>query len=168
MNKSKFPRRLPVGVQDFAQLRNTNAVYVDKTEILYNLTQNGYSHFLSRPRRFGKSLTLSTLKHLYQCDRHLFKGLWIDGVDQDGCDRWDWNNPKPVIHISLGAGKFDELGQTKEALNFQIRTNAENLGLEIQGENPAQIFRNCITQLHKKINLLSSSLMNTINPFCKS
>jgi hypothetical protein len=143
-------RRLPVGVQDFSDIRTRGFVYVDKTEILYELTQGAQSNFLSRPRRFGKSLTLSTLKHLYQCDRHLFRGLWIDGVDEDGDERWDWNDPKPVIHISLGAGKFDEIGQVRHQLSKQVKEHLDKFNLDLSFESPADGFENLCKALHTR------------------
>jgi Predicted AAA-ATPase/PD-(D/E)XK nuclease superfamily len=86
---------LPISIQTFSKLREENCVYVDKTELIYNLTQGGgNTYFLSRPRRFGKSMTLSTLKSIYQGEKHLFEGLWIE-------DKWDWTRRNPVIHISF-------------------------------------------------------------------
>ncbi len=86
---------LPISIQTFSKLREENCVYVDKTELIYNLTKGGgNTYFLSRPRRFGKSMTLSTLKSIYQGEKHLFEGLWIE-------DKWDWSRRNPVIHISF-------------------------------------------------------------------
>ena len=86
---------LPISIQTFSKLREENCVYVDKTELIYNLTQGGgNTYFLSRPRRFGKSMTISTLKSIYQGEKHLFEGLWIE-------DKWDWSRRNPVIHISF-------------------------------------------------------------------
>jgi hypothetical protein len=148
MKKKK--RRLPVGVQDFADIRTRGFIYVDKTEILYELIQGAQSNFLSRPRRFGKSLTLSTLKHLYQCDRHLFRGLWIDGVDEDGDERWDWHDPKPVIHMSLGAGKFDEIGRLEVVLLEQIGIAAQQFKIPLTHQKPDDCFREVVRVLHAR------------------
>jgi Predicted AAA-ATPase len=80
----KLPN-LPVGQQYFKSIRKGKAVYVDKTEYIYNLCEpiDKY-YFLSRPRRFGKSLTLDTIHELFKGNRPLFEGLWIDQVDADG------------------------------------------------------------------------------------
>jgi hypothetical protein len=90
-------KRLPISIQTFDKLRETNCVYVDKTELIYQLTQGGgNTYFLSRPRRFGKSMTLSTLKAIYEGKKELFEGLWIE-------DKWDWSRRHPVIHIPFNA-----------------------------------------------------------------
>ena len=74
---------LPLGVQTFLKIRSNDYVYVDKTEHIYRLAENEGVYFLSRPRRFGKSLTVSTLRELFEGNRLLFKDLWIE-------DKWDW------------------------------------------------------------------------------
>ena len=76
-------QKLPIGIQSFKKLRENNLLYVDKTEIIYRLTEAGNYFFLSRPRRFGESLTLSTIKQLFHGRKELFDGLWIQ-------DHWDW------------------------------------------------------------------------------
>ncbi|MFM7156005.1 MAG: AAA family ATPase, partial [Bacteroidota bacterium] len=75
---------LPLGLQDFRKIIENDFLYVDKTAYLYNMVSRPGAYFLSRPRRFGKSLTVSTLNELYKGSRELFKGLWIE-------DKWDWS-----------------------------------------------------------------------------
>ncbi len=75
-------QKLPIGIQSFKKLRKGNLLYVDKTELIYKLTTSSDYNFLFRPRRFGKSLTLSTIKALFQGEKELFDGLWIQ-------DHWD-------------------------------------------------------------------------------
>jgi len=75
---------LPIGTQTFEKLRKSNAVYVDKTEHIYNLISTGSVYFLSRPRRFGKSLLISTFKELFKGNKELFEGLYYI------YDKWDW------------------------------------------------------------------------------
>ena len=70
-------KKLPIGVQTFKKIREGNFVYVDKTELVYALVENGSSYFLSRPRRFGKSLLVNTFKELFLGNEKLFQGLWI-------------------------------------------------------------------------------------------
>jgi Predicted AAA-ATPase/PD-(D/E)XK nuclease superfamily len=102
---------LPIGIQTFSKLRETNCVYVDKTELIYKLTQGGgNTYFLSRPRRFGKSMTLSTLKSIYEGEKHLFEGLWIE-------DKWDWTRRNPVLHLS-----FNDLDYKDTPLSTVIST----------------------------------------------
>ena len=88
--------KLPIGLSDFATIREDGAgyLYVDKTSQILKLLQAGKYLFFSRPRRFGKSLLCSTLKYLYQGRRDLFKSLDIDPI-------WDWSKTNPVIHLSL-------------------------------------------------------------------
>jgi hypothetical protein len=88
--------RLPLGISDFAKLREAGAnyLYVDKTRVLYDLLQAGNYLFLARPRRFGKSLFCSTIKYLYEGRRELYTGLAIEPL-------WDWSKTNPVVHISL-------------------------------------------------------------------
>jgi len=93
-------KKLPIGIQTFEKIRTGNYVYVDKTAIALELIQKGEYYFLSRPRRFGKSLFLDTLQDIFQGKKELFKGLAIH-------DQWDWETTYPVIKISFGAGVHD-------------------------------------------------------------
>jgi len=86
-----MPKKLPLGLQDFRGIIEDGYKYVDKTRYLHTLTSTGKYFFLSRPRRFGKSITVSTLHELYSGSRELFQGLWI-------ADKWDWNKRHPVLH----------------------------------------------------------------------
>ena len=104
--------KLPIGIQDFESLRKDGYLYVDKTEQVYRLVSEGRYYFLSRPRRFGKSLLLSTIKALFQGKRELFAGLAIDKKED-----WDWA-VHPVLHLDLNTEKFS----TKEALENKINT----------------------------------------------
>ena len=88
------PKKLPIGIQDFVKIREGDYVYVDKTQHLYNLIQRGSVYFLSRPRRFGKSLLISTLEAIFQGKKELFKDLWIANSD------YDWKT-YPVIRIDM-------------------------------------------------------------------
>jgi hypothetical protein len=142
-------KKLPVGIQDFEQLRERNCIYVDKTNLLKKLSEQATSYFLSRPRRFGKSLTLSTLKHLYLCDKHLFEGTWIAGED-DGIPRWNWEKPFPVVHISLGAGKFSESGATKEVFSSEIQREALKNNVVLTQKRPAHQFKELLDTLKSR------------------
>ncbi len=88
-------KKLPIGISDFKKLIEGNYIYVDKTKYIYDLVNNGGYIFLSRPRRFGKSLLLSTIEYLYESQKELFKGLYIE-------DKWDWNEKYPVIRVDFG------------------------------------------------------------------
>ncbi len=92
-----------MGMQDFRSVIEGGYKYIDKTMYLYRMATMGKYYFLSRPRRFGKSLTVSTLNELYKGSRELFKGLWIE-------DKWDWSRKHPVIRITLTGSGFVETG----------------------------------------------------------
>ena len=127
---------LPVGQQYFKSIINGHAVYVDKTEYIYQLcspVDRGY--FLSRPRRFGKSLTIDTINELFSGNRELFKGLWIE-------DKWDWTQTFPIIRMSLDAiGHKDGL---KQALISALNKKASAFGLSLEGTTPGQAFQELI------------------------
>ncbi|MDE6271555.1 MAG: AAA family ATPase, partial [Muribaculaceae bacterium] len=90
--KQTYPLKYPVGVQSFQKLRENNYLYVDKTSVMFPIIRDGGYYFLSRPRRFGKSLLLSTLEAYYKGKRDLFQGLALDSLTDD----WD---PHPVLHL---------------------------------------------------------------------
>ncbi|MDR1646702.1 MAG: AAA family ATPase, partial [Zoogloeaceae bacterium] len=114
-------KKLPVGIQTFREIREDNCYYVDKTAFALRMIREGKAYFLSRPRRFGKSLFLDTLAELFAGNETLFRGLYCH-------DQWDWETKYPVIRISFGGG----LAQNSEALHasirFQLNTNAKRLG----------------------------------------
>jgi hypothetical protein len=83
---------LPIGIQSFEKLRESDCLYIDKTEDIFRLITSGSVYFLSRPRRFGKSLLISTMEALFKGKKELFEGLWI-------YDKWDWTRQYPVIRI---------------------------------------------------------------------
>jgi hypothetical protein len=92
---------LPLGLQTLSNIRDRNAIYVDKTESIHRLVTTGTHYFLSRPRRFGKSLLVSTVQELFEANKILFQGLWIE-------TKWDWSLKYPVIHISFDALDYHE------------------------------------------------------------
>ncbi len=87
-------KKLPIGISNLREIREE--CYVDKSRFVYELASTGKYYFLSRPRRFGKSLFVDTLKEAFEGNK-LFKGLWL-------YDHWDWEKRYPVIHISFGSG----------------------------------------------------------------
>ncbi len=92
-------RKLPLGIQTFREIREGGCYYVDKTAYLDRLVREGKHYFLSRPRRFGKSLLVDTIKELFEGNERLFEGLYIHG-------RWDWSVRHPVVRLSFGGGTF--------------------------------------------------------------
>jgi hypothetical protein len=89
-------RKLPIGIQNFREIRADDHYYVDKTALALKLVNEGKHYFLSRPRRFGKSLFLDTLKELFEGNEPLFQGLAV-------YDHWDWSVNYPVLRFSFGS-----------------------------------------------------------------
>jgi Predicted AAA-ATPase/PD-(D/E)XK nuclease superfamily len=143
MNQNKVLKELPTGVHDFRLLREHDFLYVDKTESLFEIASKGFFYFLSRPRRFGKSLFLSTLKELFSGSKELFKGLWIE-------DKWDWEKKHPVLHFSFAKSEYQKHGLEKAlfdvlkdyAAEFQITLSKED-GYKRQ-------FANLIKEIYEK------------------
>jgi hypothetical protein len=135
-------RALPLGVQTFLKMREGNYVYVDKTEHIYNLARNYGVYFLSRPRRFGKSLTVSTFKELFEGNRLLFKGLWIE-------DKWDWSVTNPVIHISFATLGYKNLG-LEQSLIHELGDLAKTHGLTYATNSLSLQFEELIKHLHQQ------------------
>ena len=102
----------PVGIQSFEKIREGGYCYIDKTSLIYNLVKSGQYYFLSRPRRFGKSLLISTLEAYFLGKKELFKGLAMEGLEKD------WTT-HPVLHLDLNTQKYD----TPEALNNVLEEN---------------------------------------------
>ena len=132
-------QKLPIGLQNFQELRTGDYLYVDKTPVLRQLVETGKYYFLSRPRRFGKSLLVSTLSELFQGNQALFEGLWIH-------DQWDWTQKNPVIHLSLNSIGYKEIGLEK-ALALRLEKIAASYGLTLQMESNALRLQELIEQL---------------------
>lgn len=107
-------RKLPIGIQSFEFLRTEGYLYVDKTALIYQLVTMGKPYFLSRPRRFGKSLLLSTLEAYFQGKRELFRGLAIEQLEQNWYEY-------PVLHLDLNAEKYDSVERLADMLERQLR-----------------------------------------------
>jgi hypothetical protein len=114
-------QKLPLGLQDFRKIIENGFLYVDKTAYLHKLTANPGSYFLSRPRRFGKSITIATLHELYSGSRELFEGLWIQ-------DKWDWSRKNPVLRLTFTGIGFVELG-LEAAMHYLLDKRIEEHGL---------------------------------------
>ena len=105
--------KYPIGIQSFDRIREDGYVYVDKTALIYNLVKKGTIYFLSRPRRFGKSLLVSTLEHYFLGHKELFRGLAMDGLEQE----WE---EYPVFHIDFNGVNFLQSGKLEEILEGTI------------------------------------------------
>ena len=115
-------RRLPIGIQTFRKIWQEDCYYVDKTAYIRRLLDEGTHYFLSRPRRFGKSLFLDTLKELFEGNEPLFEGLYIR-------DRWDWSVRHPVVRLSFGSGNFKEPGYVETNLMAQLDAVERRAGI---------------------------------------
>ena len=125
-------KKLPVGIQTFSEIINEDYLYIDKTAIAYNLIDNFKYVFLSRPRRFGKSLFLDTLKNIFEGDRELFRGLLIEKP-------WNWEVNYPVIKISFSGGVHSK-ADLEEDLLYILKSNEKRLGLVCENRVRAQYF----------------------------
>ena len=136
--------KLPIGIQDFESLRIDGYEYIDKTEHIYRLVSEGRYYFLSRPRRFGKSLLLSTIKALFLGKRELFAGLAIDQKED-----WDWA-VHPVLHLDLNTEKYDSKEKLEGKLNSFLSENEKLYGRE-EWENTFGIrFEGIIKRAYEK------------------
>jgi hypothetical protein len=135
-------RKLPIGMQSFVKIREDGFLYVDKTVRIHELvTGSGSVFFLSRPRRFGKSLLCSTISAVFEGRRDLFAGLMIDSLE------WEWKK-RPVIHIDLNPGNYSEGPEILDLVLRNILTNvAVRAGLPLRGELLPDQFGNLIQDM---------------------
>ena len=103
-------KKYPVGIQNFEKIRSDNYCYIDKTELIYQMVKSGQYYFLSRPRRFGKSLLISTLEAYFQGKKDLFKGLAIENMENEWIEY-------PILHLDLNNQKYDAPEKLYEILN---------------------------------------------------
>ncbi|MDE6696578.1 MAG: ATP-binding protein [Muribaculaceae bacterium] len=136
--------KYPIGQQDFKILRERGLLYIDKTEFLRKIIDDGSQYFfLARPRRFGKSLFLSTLRYFFEGQRYLFNGLYIDSTD------WDWEQ-YPVLRLDLNTDRYAEQGKLDGVLDRIFRGWEEKYGVEVKDEDYSQRFSTIIKTAHEK------------------
>ena len=131
-------RKLPIGIQDFEKIRNEGFLYVDKTEYIHSLVQNGAPIFLSRPRRFGKSLFLSTLKAYFEGKKELFGGLRIRELEGETEDAWQ---KYPVFYIDFNKKNFKEDSALESVLDEHLRAWEELYGDQKSDRSLEERFR---------------------------
>ncbi|KZX17221.1 ATP-binding protein [Methanobrevibacter filiformis] len=135
-------KKICLGTQTFKFLRKNDFLYVDKTKEIYNLLHNEKIVFLSRPRRFGKSLLVSTLKSLFLGDKELFKGLYV-------YDKWDWNNQYNVIHLDMSDLENSSTEELKLDLENTIETIAKSYNISLNEKvSVRKKFSNLIMKLY--------------------
>jgi hypothetical protein len=134
-------KNLPLGTQSFSVLRSTDCLYVDKTAYIHRMTGSGRIYFLSRPRRFGKSLLVSTLDALFKGQKELFEGLYI-------YDKWDWTQQYPVIRIDFGGLSHRTTEALINSLSDLVKITASKNGIVLESTELPDRFRELIEQLH--------------------
>jgi Predicted AAA-ATPase/PD-(D/E)XK nuclease superfamily len=133
---------LPIGIQYFDELREQNYLYIDKTEFVYKIMHKGGPFFLSRPRRFGKSLFLHTISMVAEGRRDLFKNTWIE-------DKWDWSLKYPVLHFKFADMDFQEWG-LKEAIFRDLQAKCAHFGITPKSESIRDIFKQLLHEVAEK------------------
>src|SRR5581483_2193498 len=138
-------QRLPVDISTFSKIRDLNCLYVDKTQYMYQMITEGTRYFLSRPRRFGKSLLVSTLKEILTGNKQLFDGLWITSSD------YDWHE-YGVINLDFSRINADSLDLVKYRLKDLLLSVARDYNLTIDQtiEAPDIILEKIVDQLFRK------------------
>ena len=137
------PARLPLGLQTFAEVRNLSCAYVDKTSMAVQLANEGKFYFLARPRRFGKSLFLDTLRNLFEGKQELFQGLCAEG-------NWKWTIKYPVIKLDM-SGDSTSVSALRSTLEGNLRYTAKRLGVQLSdASEPAQLLQQLIRAAHEQ------------------
>ena len=133
----QMPVKYPIGIQSFEMLRKLSYLYIDKTELIYNLAMTSKCIFLARPRRFGKSLLLSTVQAYFEGKKELFKGLAIEQLETD------WQ-PHAVLKLSLASYNPSGNGNLEEILDTQFREWEKGYDVETVSRDFSSRFRNVI------------------------
>ncbi|WP_299239213.1 ATP-binding protein [Sulfurihydrogenibium sp.] len=137
-------KELPIGIQTFRDIIEGNYYYVDKTPFILKLAKGKY-YFLSRPRRFGKSLFLDTVKEAFSGNKELFKGLYI-------YDKWDWSKKHPIIKISFAIGTNNNSEKLRSTISFNLKNAAYDYKINLEEEELNQKFYELIRKLYEKYN----------------
>ena len=138
--------RLPLGMQTFSEVRELGCAYVDKTPLAIKLAESGKMYFLARPRRFGKSLFLDTLRNLFEAKQEFFRGLYAE-------HNWQWSVKYPVIKLDM-SGTSSGLSTLRTMLAGKLRRAAERLGLELpETSEPHELFEQLIHKAHVEYGL---------------
>ena len=141
--ETKQLKRLPVGIQTFEKIIDNDMLYIDKTEYIWNMIHLSNYIFLSRPRRFGKSLLVSTLQAYFEGRKDLFKGLFIETVEKE------WTK-YPVLRFSMASGKHMEKEQLERYLLYILEENERRFGITSDSKDPNVRLKNLITTAYEK------------------
>ena len=153
--------KYPIGIQDFEKLRCDGYVYVDKTRQIYSLASTGCYYFLGRPRRFGKSLLISTMEAYFLGKKELFKGLAMEELE----DEW---NVHPVLHLDLNTGTYDSVDALRKIIdNFLVQW--ENIYGTARGEETQPLrFKGVIQRAFEKAGRQAVILVDEYESRCCS
>ena len=133
----------PIGIQSFSEIREGGYVYVDKTPQIYNLASTGKYYFLSRPRRFGKSLLISTMEAYFSGKKDLFRGLAMESLEKN----WTVH---PVLHLDFTGSKYTSIENLEEALKLHLEQWEETYGVERRSDDLSVRFKAVIDAAYKK------------------
>ncbi|MEM4326530.1 MAG: AAA family ATPase, partial [Candidatus Pacearchaeota archaeon] len=137
-------KQLPIGINSFEKIISNNCVYIDKTQFVYELANHYGYYFLSRPRRFGKSLLLDTFKCLFEGKKELFEGLYI-------YDKWNWNKKFPVIKIDFASGDLSKTDKLIEKIFKILEDNYQYHDIPYQPTSNYNItFQTLVQKVNKK------------------
>ena len=145
--------KYPIGIQDFKSIIADGYVYVDKTALVYEMVSTGKTYFLSRPRRFGKSLLVSTLKYYYQGEKELFKGLAIDKLEKD------WKK-YPVFHLDFNTGEYTQPGLLRKKISGVLSAWEQIYGICNEEEDLGTRFVNILLKAHEQTGLRAVVLID--------
>ena len=140
-------KKLPLAMQTFSHIREGDYLYIDKTEHILRMVQSAKANFLSRPRRFGKSLLLDTLKELFEGNQALFEGLYIE-------DKWDWSQSYPVIKLDFADGSITSRSELDFRIRKVLKDCAEQFNISVAADDNdiPGCFRDLIIACSKKFN----------------
>lgn len=139
-------KKLPIGQSSLEKIITSNCVYIDKTQFVAQLVTSGDYYFLSRPRRFGKSLFLDTLKQAFLGNKNLFKGLYLE-------NQWDWNKTYPVIHFDFGiSGAYNGEEKLLEAIWDVLKGCAIKYDIQLSNKDFGVAFHELIGKIANKTN----------------
>lgn len=136
-------KKLPIGIQTFSEIRTGNYYYVDKTKHLSELEKSGKYFFLSRPRRFGKSLFLDTVREAFLGNKEYFQGLYLE-------NNWDWSKKHPVIRIDFGSGVLKNKDELNQRITEILNEHTERYTIAFKNESVSGKFRELIISLQEK------------------
>ena len=151
-NRMNLTRKLPVGIQSFEKLRRDGYLYIDKTPFIWKLVQSSNPYFLSRPRRFGKSLFLSTLKAYFRGQKELFTDLYIEKAEEEQAaqeNRSAWQE-YPVLYFDFNTGQYDTLGSLISRIELFLSPLEKKYSIDPSQGDLAQRFEAVITQIYEK------------------